>query len=144
MLNYLRFEPGEVLPFSTKLIYAPKVFSEMLQVAFLDTSSTPIVLISDMHSKAMATVETFVKNTQHEMFLGVSEMGTSNLVGSISELGTNWESNFSRANEQTVESIDEQKIVSKKITSAMNKQFGASTLTVNQQVFLSELLTCIL
>ena len=97
-----------------------------------------------MHSKAMATVETFVKNTQHEMFLGVSEMGTSNLAGSISELDTNWESNFTRANEQTVESIDEQKIVLKKITSAMNKQIGAATLTVNQQVVLGELLTCIL
>ena len=144
MLNYLRFQPGGVLPFSTKLFHARKVLSEILQVASLDTFSTPIVLISDMHSKAMATVATFVKTTQHEMFLRVSELGTSNLAGSISELDTYWESNFTRANEQTVESFDEQKIVLKKITSAMNKQFGAATLTVNQQVFLSDLLTCIL
>ena len=83
MFNYLRFEPVGVLPFSTKLIYARKVVSEMLQVAFFDSFSTPIMLISDMHSKPMATVETFVKTTQDEIFLRVSELGTSNLAGSI-------------------------------------------------------------
>ena len=144
MLNDLRFQPGGVLPFSTKLIFARKVFSEMLQVPFLDTFSKPLVLISDMHSKAIATVEKFIQTSQHEMFLRVKGLGLSNLPGSPSELDTYWEPDFTRANGQIVESFEEQGIVLKKIISAMNNKFGAANLKVNHQVILGKLFNCLI
>ena len=94
LLNYLRFQPGGVLPCSSKLNVARKVFTELLHVSFVDTCFTPTVLISDMHAQAMIHVEQFMKMSQMNMLERVRDIGIKNLPESPIDLKTYWQPEF--------------------------------------------------
>ena len=74
----MRFQPGGVLSFSSKLMLARNAFSRLMNVNFSEHFPCPTVSIEDCHSQAMQKVEIYMKQTQLAMLHRIQQLNLPN------------------------------------------------------------------
>ena len=124
LLCDLRFQPCGILSFSSKLMMARNAFSRLLNVENTDSFHSPIVLLQDLHSRGMQSVEIFLKETQSSMLSRVQELNLINLPNNPLESSSHWEPKLIIGSDQILQSFLEQKRVVRNIVSALNGKYS--------------------
>ena len=131
----LIFLPGGVLTFSAKLLSAKSAFSRLLGVESEIVINNPIVLIEDVHSNTMQSVEAFIRTTQESMVNRIRQLGINNLpVDPLNNL-LFWEPELQRTENQQTSSFLEQVSVLNKIRKSFLEKFSGNK-EIRHQVIL--------
>ena len=126
VLEELVFLPGGVLTFAAKLFSAKAAFNRLLKIGSEESFTTPVVLISDMHSHIEDEVEQFFLRSQEAMCQRIREIGLPNLPPDPLDNQSYWVPQLRIAQGQPMESYLEQQHVLRRIANALIDKFSGS------------------
>ena len=140
IMKDLRFQPGGVLQFSSKILMAKNAFSRLLRLDYLEVFHCPVVLLQEMHDATKKDVDSFIRGTQQSMKERTNELRLPNIPSNSDDGHSYWEPEFLIGENQNLESFLEQQTVLRKIIDAINNKFGSNNhRKINHQLILGYL-----
>ena len=115
VLKDLRFQPGGVLLFSSKMLSASFAFNHLLGIESSETFETPNVILDQIHFKLTREVEEFLQFCKTSMWSRIRQLDISNIPDEPTSFSGFWQPLFQRAQHQSVESFNEQQNILQKI-----------------------------
>ena len=132
IMKDLRFQPGGVLTFSSKILSAKEAFCALLNIESNDYVEPPLVLIQSMHSRVMLSVEDFCAQSQLRLFERVRQLNIPNLPLDLNSVSSYWFPDFQSGPGQMMCSFREQKIVLRRVIKFLRQKFSQQTATYNK------------
>ena len=134
ILEDLRFQPGGVLIFSSKMLSAGTAFNQLLGIESSDNFEMPDVLLDQIQFKLTREVEDFLQFCNASMWSRVRQLDIPNIPDDPTSFSELWQPLFQRAQLQSVESFNEQQKIPHKIFLQLQRLMAGERKLKNQMI----------